>query len=159
MNDLLIMDSREKPRATTRIREYFERHGIKYTVSKLLFGDYQFYNNPKVVVDRKQNIAELAKNCTVEHERFRNELERAKLAGATLIVLVEQNSYTDRGEKVHVNEPIDLIRWQGMYTMVRGEKIYRVLKSWMASFPLRVEFCRKDSTGKRIIELLTEGEQ
>lgn len=156
MSELIIMDSREKPRATTRIREYFDNHKVQYTVSKLLFGDYMDYNHPQLVIDRKQNIAELAKNCTVEHERFRRELERAQAAGATLVILVEQNMYTDRNEKVRINELSDLMRWQGMYTMVRGEKVYRVLKSWMAKYPLRVEFCGKQSTGKRILDILRE---
>lgn len=158
MSELIIIDSREKPRATTRIREYFDRHDVKYTVSKMLFGDYMDYNHPQLVIDRKQNIAELAKNCTVEHDRFRRELERVQEAGATMVILVEQNSYTDRNEKIQVEDPIDLVRWQGMYTMVRGEKVYRVLRSWLAKYPIRIEFCRKSSTGKRILDILREGQ-
>ena len=84
----IIVDSREKPKAITSILDYFEHNGIKYVVSKMLFGDYMDYNRPNIVIDRKQNIAELAKNCTAEHDRFRHELERARDAGATLYVLV-----------------------------------------------------------------------
>ena len=154
----VIIDSREKPKAIERILHYFDTNAIEYEVSKLLFGDYMDYNRPGIVIDRKQNIAELAKNCTVEHERFRREIERAQKAGATLVVLVEQNRYRDRGQTVEVNSIEDLLKWSSPHTMVRGEKVYRVLASWTANFPLRVEFCDKRSTGRRIVEILYSGD-
>lgn len=154
----VIVDSREKPKAITRILEYFEQHSIEYEVSKLLFGDYMDFNRPGIVVDRKQNIAELAKNCTTEHERFRREMEKAKKAGATLVILVEQNRYKDRGEWVEVNKIEDLLMWSSPHTMIRGEKVYRILASWAAKYPIRVEFCDKRSTGRRIAEILYSGE-
>lgn len=154
MSKYVIVDSREKPKAIERTLQYFSDHGIEYEVSKLLFGDYMDWNRPGVVVDRKQNIAELAKNCTVEHERFRREMDKARKAGATLVVLVEQNRYKDRGEWVEVDSIEDLLRWSSPHTMVRGEKVYRVLASWTAKYPLRVEFCDKRSTGRRIAEIL-----
>ena len=86
---MLIVDSREKPKAVKKILAYFDAHHIDYEVSKLLFGDYMEYSRPGLVIDRKQNIAELAKNCTADHERFRRELERVKRTGSELIVLVE----------------------------------------------------------------------
>ena len=138
-------------------RSYFEQQGIDYEVSKLLFGDYMDYNQPHLVIDRKQNIAELAKNCTSEHERFRRELERVKRTGSRLIVLVEQNRYQDRGEWIQVREIVDLIRWSSPHTMVRGEKVYRVLASWTAKYPLSVVFCDKRSTGRMIEKILYEG--
>lgn len=158
MSKYVIVDSREKPKAIERTLQYFSDHGIEYEVSKLLFGDYMDWNRPGVVVDRKQNIAELAKNCTVEHERFRREMEKARKAGAELVVLVEQNRYKDRGEWVEVDSIEDLLRWSSPHTMVRGEKVYRVLASWTAKYPLRVEFCDKRSTGRRIAEILYRDE-
>lgn len=158
MSKYVIVDSREKPKAIERTLQYFSDHGIEYEVSKLLFGDYMDWNRPGVVVDRKQNIAELAKNCTVEHERFRREMDKARKAGATLVVLVEQNRYKDRGEWVEVDSIEDLLRWSSPHTMVRGEKVYRVLASWTAKYPLRVVFCDKRSTGRKIVEILYSGE-
>ena len=156
-NKLIIVDSREKPRAITQILDYFDRHNIDHLTSKLLFGDYMDYNRPQLVIDRKQNIAELAKNCTVEHERFREELERAKLAGAVLVILVEQNRYRDREEWVQVRNITDLLRWSSPHTQVRGEKVYRVLASWSAKYPIRVFFCDKRSSGREILKILYEG--
>ena len=153
-NKFIIVDSREKPKAIVRILEHFDRSGIPYETSKLLFGDYMDYNQPGLVIDRKQNIAELAKNCTSDHERFRRELERVKMAGAQLVVLVEQDRYKDRDEWIQVREIVDLIRWSSPHTMVRGEKVYRVLASWTAKYPLRVMFCDKRSTGRMIEKIL-----
>ena len=156
-NKFILVDSREKPKAITGILDYFERNGIEYEVSKLLFGDYMDYNRPQLVIDRKQNIAELAKNCTREHERFRRELERVAKTGSKLIILVEQNRYKDRDEWVQVRQIVDLIRWESPHTMVRGEKIYRVLASWCAKYPVEVRFCDKRATGKQIVNILYGG--
>ena len=158
MDKFIIVDSREKPKAITGILDYFERNGIEYEVSKLLFGDYMDYSRPQLVIDRKQNIAELAKNCTREHERFRRELERVSKTGSKLIILVEQNRYKDRDEWVQVRQIVDLIRWSSPHTMVRGEKIYRVLASWCAKYPVEVRFCDKRATGKQIVNILYGGE-
>ena len=154
MNKYLLIDSREKPKAIERTLQYFRDHGVEYEVTKLLFGDYMDYNQPQIVIDRKQNIAELAKNCTSEHERFRRELERAQKANSRLVVLVEQNRYKDRGEWVQVDSIVDLIKWSSPHTMVKGEKVYRVLLSWCAKYPLTIEFCDKRSTGRKILEII-----
>ena len=151
---LIEIDSREKPKAIKSIIQYFEHEGISYVTNKLLFGDYCDYNKPSIVVDRKHNIAELAKNCTSEHERFRHELERARNAGATLYILVEQNRYASHGDRIRVEQISDLIRWSSNYTMVKGEKVFRVLVEWMREFPLKVVFCDKRQTGRKIIEII-----
>lgn len=158
MNKYIIVDTREKPKAIKGILEYFEKNGIEYERSKLLFGDYQDYNRPGIVIDRKQNIAELAKNCTTEAERFKREMDKARKAGSTLVILVEQNRYFDRGEWVSVNNIEDLLTWSSPNTTVRGEKVYRVLASWRAKWPIDVIFCDKRSTGRMIIKILYNGD-
>jgi ERCC4-type nuclease len=157
MNKYLLIDTREKPKAIRSIVKYFDSIGLTHESTKLLFGDYMDWSRPQLVIDRKQNIAELAKNCTSEHERFRRELERAQKANSTLVILVEQNRYKDRDEWIHVEDVADLMLWSSPHTTIRGEKIYRVLRSWMAKYPLRVEFCDKRQTGKRIYEIIYEG--
>ena len=154
MNKYLIIDSREKPKAIKNIIKTFDEAGIEHVSCKLLFGDYQDFNRPGVVIDRKRNIAELAKNCTVEAQRFKNELERAQRANSRLVILVEQNRDKDRDKWVSVNEISDLIMWSNPHTTIRGEKVFRVLSSWVAKYNLGVEFCDKRVTGKRIIEIL-----
>ena len=153
----MLIDSREKPKAIRSIVKYFDSIGLVHETSKLFIGDYQDFNRPQIIVDRKQNIAELAKNCTADHERFRRELERAQKANTTLVVLVEQNRYKDRDKWIHCESVEDLMLWESPHTTIRGEKVYRVLRSWMAKYSLRVEFCDKRSTGRRIYEIIYEG--
>lgn len=151
---MIIVDTREKPKAIVKILEHFDAHGVPYKHEKLDYGDYMIENGPKISIDRKQNIAELAKNCTRESERFRKEMDRAAADGARLVILVEQNRYQDRGEWIQVRDISDLMRWSSPHTMVRGEKVYRVLYSWLAKWPIDVIFCDKRSTGRMILEIL-----
>ena len=150
----LLIDTREKQRAIKSILRTLDEAGITYESTKLLFGDYMDYNRPQTVIDRKQSIAELAKNCTTEHVRFKDELERAKKAGAHLVILVEQNRYKDGGGWQRVENITHLLRWSSPYTQIRGEKVYRVLASWVNKYDISVEFCDKRQTGRRILEII-----
>ena len=155
----LLIDTREKPRAIQNIIKTLEASNIVYESTKLLFGDFMDWNRPQIVIDRKQNIAELAKNCTIEHDRFKREMEKAKKAGATLVILVEQNRYKSGDKWIHVDDISDLLLWDSPHTTIRGEKVFRVLRSWQIKYPIRVEFCDKRSTGKRIIEIIYGGDR
>lgn len=155
----LLIDTREHPKAIKSILEYFDSQGISHSSSKLWFGDYADYNKPGIVIDRKQSIAELAKNCTADHERFKRELERAKLVGATLVILVEQNRYKDRERWIHVETIEDLMLWSSPHTTIRGEKVFRVLRAWVAKYDIDVVFCDKRQTGKKILELIYGNEK
>ena len=154
MSKYLLIDTREKPKAIQSIVEEFDKRNIPYERTKLLFGDYMDYNRPHIAIDRKQNIAELAKNCTVEAQRFKAELERAQKANSTLVILVEQIRYKDRDEWIRVEDISDLLTWSSPHTSIRGEKVFRVLSSWMVKYPIRVEFCDKRVTGRRILEII-----
>ena len=158
MNEHILIDTREKPQAIVNIKKYFDARGIKYELKKLDFGDYMTNEHGGISIDRKQNIDELAKNCTVEHERFRRELERARNANAKLIILVTQNRFTFRTERITVHEPMDLIRWQSRYSVVNGDRVYRILCKWMNEFDLDVVFCAKNSAGYMITKILFGGE-
>ena len=157
MANLLLIDSREKPKATAKIVKEFDMLGVDYVTTKLLFGDYMEYGNPLLVIDRKQSLEELARNCTIDHERFRRELEIAKRVGAKLVLLVEQNRYHDRGKWVEVRSIGDLIKWDSGFSKIRGEKVYRVLTSWVKQYPLSVRFCAKKETGREILNILYGG--
>ena len=154
MSKLLLIDSREKPKAIQGIIKTVDEARIPHASTKLLFGDYMDYNRPSIVIDRKQNIAELAKNCTWEHDRFRAELERAKAANAQLIILVEQNRYKDRDKWIHVESIEDIMLWTNPHTTICGEKVFRVLRAWMSKYDIDVQFCDKRQTGRKILEII-----
>ena len=151
---MLLVDSREKPKAIKAILKEFEREGVPYSVTKLFIGDYQDYGNPFLIIDRKQSIQELAANCTRDHDRFKRELERAKSVGARLVILVEQNRYKDKDQWIHVEGIEDIMLWSSPHTTIVGEKVYRVLRAWRSKYDIDIQFCDKRQTGKKILEIL-----
>mgnify|MGYP002514233628 CR=1 FL=1 len=62
----VICDTREKPQAIQKILAEFERQQVKVIRSKLWVGDYQRLDNPMLVIDRKQNLAEICN--VIAHE-------------------------------------------------------------------------------------------
>lgn len=156
---MILVDTREKPRAIRNILEYFRSNGIRYKMKKLDYGDYMIDGHPEIAVDRKQTIEELAKNIgTADCKRFKRELIRSQEAGATLVILVEQNTYKDRGDTIKVEDISDLLRWSSKYSQVPGERVFRILAGWVAKYRFKVVFCSKRSTGRKIVEILTEGQ-
>lgn len=157
MSKYLIIDTREKPKAIANILRTFDEYGVRYETSKLLFGDYMDFNRPGLVIDRKQNIGELAKNVTgpkKERDRFIAELERAKAAGTKLVILVEQNRYKYNGQWKRVENITDLMLWSSEHTSIQGEKVYRTLAALQYRYNIIVMFCDKRQTGKEILKLL-----
>ena len=148
----LISDTREKK--NQHVLDYFDKVGINYEVCKLDYGDYMDAYRPHLCIDRKQTIAELAKNVTSERARFVREIERANAAGCRLVILVEQNRYKDRGRWIHVEEISDLMLWSNKYTTIIGEKVFRVLSGLCMKYDFEVQFCDKRQTGRRILEII-----
>ncbi len=83
------IDSREKARAIRKIVAEFDRQGVDHFVSKLYVGDYMNYDNPRLIIDRKQDLTELCGNVCQGHNRFRDEILRAREHGIEIIILCE----------------------------------------------------------------------
>ena len=159
---IIQIDSREKAKAIQNIIEEFDRQGIKHPVSKLMVGDYMNYDNPRVIVDRKQNLTEVCSNVCQDHDRFRRELVLAKENGIQLIILCEHGKDIKSLEDVifwknprsEKRKKIDG-KWQTVQTnAMKGDVLYKILTTLQEKYGVRFEFCEKDETGKRIIELL-----
>ena len=159
------VDSREKARAITKILAEFERQQVKHYISKLYIGDYMSLDNPRVIVDRKQNLSELWGNVCQQHERFRNELIRAQENGIKLIILCEN------GKGIETLN--DLVFWEnprskkrvkknGVWTTVetkamKGDVLMKILTTLECKYGCKFLFCSKEQTGRKIIEILGEG--
>lgn len=145
------IDSREKARAITKIVAEFEKREIKHFTSKMYVGDYCNLLNPLLIIDRKQNIAEIAQNATSGHSRLKRELERLDEMGGRMIFLIEQNTINQK--------PItcleDIQFWKPKFGTINGLQIYRVLSAWKHKHNIDFVFCAKKDTGKEIIRLLT----
>lgn len=160
---IIQIDSREKPKAIGGILKYFDRNGIQHFSSKLYVGDYMNLDNPRLIIDRKQNLTELCGNVCQQHERFRNEIQRASESGIQLIILCEHGRgicsledvifWENPRRHMRVDTPAG---WQTVETnAMRGETLYKILNTMSRKYGIRFEFCDKQNTGKRIVELLT----
>ena len=163
------IDSREKARAITKIIKEFDAQGIKHFSSKLLVGDYMSLDNPRLIIDRKQNVQELCGNVCQQHERFRRELIKAQEAGIQLVILVEHGADIKSIEDVYFwqNPRKHEVRWRWKngkrekYVVsakaVDGNQLYKSMLTMQERYSVRFEFCTKNETGKRIIEILSSG--
>ena len=149
---IIQIDTREKDRAIKKIIAEFDRQGIKYISSKMFVGDYCDLSNPLVIIDRKQNIAELAQNATSQHDRFKRELLRLDEIGGKMNVLIEQDKID--GKKIQSLE--DVMMWKPKFGRIIGLQIYRILSAWQHKHNIEYVFCNKANTGKEIIRLLED---
>lgn len=147
---MICIDSREKPRAITKIIDEFKTQNVKYFISKLYVGDYVNMENPLVFLDRKQNIAEIAQNATSGHARVKRELERLKKIGGKMYFLIEQ----DRIGSKRIKSLDDIMLWTPKFGTINGMQVYKVLRAWLAKYDIEYVFCGKKNTGKEIIRLL-----
>jgi len=147
---MIQIDSREKQKAIEKIICEFQRQDIKYFISKLYIGDYCNPENPFLLIDRKQNIAEIAQNAISGHARFKRELQRLDEVEGKMYILIEQDKID--GKTITCLE--DIILWAPKFGEIMGDRIYRILKSWQNKHNIEYVFCSKKETGKKIIELL-----
>lgn len=145
------VDTREKARAIKKVLAEFDKQGIHHISSKLYVGDYMNLDNPRLVVDRKQNLLEVSSNLVQQHDRFIAEIKRANAAGIKLIFLVEHG--------FSIKTLDDVALWQNPRCKesrfaVSGERLHKMLKVLCAHHNIEFLFCDKKETGAKIIELL-----
>lgn len=163
------IDSREKAKAIKKIIKTFDEEDVKHFSSKLLVGDYMSLDNPRLIIDRKQNLQELCGNVCQQHERFRRELVKAMDAGIQLVILVEHGADIRCLEDVYFwqNPRKHEVRWKNVngkkekYVVsakaVDGKQLYKSLCTIRDRYNVRFEFCEKKDTGKEIIRILSMG--
>lgn len=144
---MINVDSREKK--WNHIQEYFDEKGVQYTFPiKLDVGDYFNTENPNVVIDRKADLQELCKNLMKgknNETRFIKECRRAREQGVRFIVLIE-------GTKC--KQVTDVRTWKSKYSKHTGIWLEREMFLLFMAYKVEWQFCRKDQTAKRILELL-----
>lgn len=149
---MIIVDTREKIRAIRLILEEFDRQGVEYVRRKLDFADYASTDGPeRIVIDRKQNLNEIAFNVIQGKARFVREIERCNRAGWHMIVLIEHSSQIKTIE--------DVIQWKNPRLKdsplaVSGERLFKIMKAMEEFYGIEFQFCGKRQTGKRILDLL-----
>lgn len=149
---VLQADSRE--RKNQNIIDYFDSIGQQYIVSKMISGDYQDVNSVRTLIDLKQShgdgIAELCANLTKtnNHQRFRNEIDRARLIGCERFIVLIVSSKVDCVDDIHL--------WNNARGQVKPETLEKIVKTFISKYGIEVVFCKKNEAGAKIVELLTD---
>lgn len=150
---MIQVDTREKPHAIRQILAEFKRQKVEFFIRKLDEGDYMSDRNPFLCIDRKQNLNELCMNIAQEEARFCRELQRATDKGIHLVILCEHSSVIKGFD--------DLRKWQNPRIRtsryaISGEELYRRMYLLQKRYDVEFQFCTKEQTGKRIIQILGE---
>ena len=145
---VIQIDSREK--RNQHITDRFTDKRIDYLVSKLPWGDYQNWDNPRLIIERKNSLTELASSLGKDFRRFKAEIKEATRFGVHIIILIEEDGYFDLE---------DIKCWVNPYKKknpraMSGETLYKILHSHMQYYNVEVHFTTKNESADRILELL-----
>lgn len=147
---VLFEDSRQQPGKHKNIESYCKQQGIEIIRQALCVGDYMISNRGDIVVDTKYGVRELAMDCFQDHERFRDECERAQRCGIKLIVLTEET--LPHGRLDHWRSPLGR---DGLPACKFDPAVLRkVLITMQDKYDVSFRFCDGRSTGKLLIEYL-----
>lgn len=145
----ITIDTREQD--NRRLRTRIAQMGCPTRRETLPFGDYsaafplpdggELDLRGRVVIERKENLSELAQNYTHGRARFRREFERAKEAGAKVYLLVENGSW----EKAMNGE------YRSRFS---AKAMLASLLAWQARYGCVVLFCPERIAGHLIREVL-----
>ncbi len=146
MNEIIIVDTREK--GNKKILEYFTKVNQDYIISKLEAGDYMFYKNADIIIDKKDGLLELSHNLcnTLEHERIKREIARAHEIGCKDFIFLIQDS------KIKTLD--DIKKWSSPHTKVKGTTLLKIMQTMKQRYHVRFIICPRKDMGKKIIELL-----
>ena len=149
----IIVDTREQE--TYRSHSRYEALGVPYYRQTLNYGDYT-YNvqikgkdihktegrvNGLCVVERKQNLDELAMCFTRSRDRFQREFERASQNNAKIYLLIENGS-------------LDLLI-KGQYrSRFKPKAFLASLLAWEVRYNATTIFCESNHSGQIIKEIL-----
>lgn len=148
---ILIEDSRQQKGKHELKHSHFEKMGVRLIRNMLPFGDYAI--PPRISIDTKANMEEIAHNIGSDHKRFKNECIAAKEANCQLIILVENTIGITCVNDVHEWVNPDLIYRPRAIT---GERLEKAMITMSDRYGVRFEFCHPTEAAERIIKLLGE---
>lgn len=150
---VIVEDSRNQVGKHKNINAYLESVGVRVLRSKMIVGDYTLPADQRICIDTKKDMVEVSQNIFQDHKRFKAECQLAKDCGIHLVVLIEDNTVANWDE---------LLKWTNPQPnrsalTPNGERCYKVMKAMEYSYGVEFQFCKKNDTGKRILQILTEG--
>ena len=142
----ILCDSREKK--FDHIKAWFDKNGIEYKIQKLDEGDYQIQGKPNLTIDRKKDLQEMYQCLSNQKSRFYKEVRRCYEKGIKLVVLIEHGG--------QYKTIADVANWVPKYGTISGRELSERLYRLHISYNVEILFCDKRSTGRRIVEILTQ---
>lgn len=143
----ILVDTREQP--SERARKRYQSFQCPHRRQKLDFGDYSAeFTLPDgqivqvdAAIERKMSLEEISTCLTKDRDRFRREFERARDAGASMYLLVENATWEN------------LIN--GKYKTKFHKKAFLAsITAWIARYNLKPIFCKAETSGQLIKEIL-----
>ena len=150
----IIIDTREQP--SERAKRRYKEFCVPYERKTLDYGDYTYnFTMPDgkklfgcdgrisghAVIERKMNLDELANCFTHDRKRFEAEFQRATQNHATVYLLVEDATWENL--------------LNGKYKSKFLPKSFLAsLTAWIARYNLKLIFCKNETSGKLIKEIL-----
>lgn len=176
LTDLVLLeDTRQKPTKHKAKHEFFEKNGIEVERCKLYVGDYTLANDQSICIDTKFSMGEIYTCLIQDHDRFRDEADRAVKAGIELVVLIEEpgmHSLEDvkhwENPRLHRYNKIKYMHSIGKWKTVPEPKgkpptdnitLMKIMYTMQVKHGVRWEFCNPKDAGRRVIEILTEGKE
>lgn len=150
MNREMIIEMDTRNQVDNYVTDYLDKQGIKWIRNKLYSGDVKLLNDTKVIIDLKKDINEIASNLcrTLEHERLKKEVQRAKDIGCErFIFMVKVKDITCVDE---------IINWKSKYSKVKPETLIKIIKTFSERYGVEFMFYKKNEIAPKIIELLTD---
>lgn len=166
----IVEDTRNDPIKWAFLKRALEREGYNVIRNKLYVGDYALLHNQSICIDTKKDLMEVAQNCFQDHERFRNEMIRAKENSIKLYILIN-DEYIFNINGVHLfklprYKSTQYKRINGVSVVVhkRGETmakfkpdvLEKTMKTMEEKYGVKFVFCKKIDTHKKILDLLGE---
>lgn len=169
---VIIEDTKQKVGKHLYKNRQMEKLGVEVIRFKLPVGDYVLADSrimelikkgdkkvkandllPYITlsIDTKIGLNEINGDVTVQHERFRRELVKAKENGIRLIILCEGEPYVRTMEDVYFWENE---HYNGSPYSTTGPKLYKSLCTIQEQYGAEFMFCSRKDTGRIIVELL-----
>lgn len=126
-------------------------------------------------IDTKKDLQELYGNVCAQHERFKRELLKPINNQSKLVILCEHGDDVKCLEDVYFfyQPEMERFRWvtrningrtirmreRYMQKEIKGISLFRSLCTIRDRYNVQFEFCDKKDTGKRIMEILSDGQR
>lgn len=150
----IIEDTRNRVGSHVAKNDYWSGEGVNVFRSKLAVGDYCL--PPRVSVDSKASIQELAMDIDQEHERFRRELIAARDMGTRLVILVENaHGVCCLADLAKWTEPDNEFRRRKFaQRRIDGRRIAKACITMQDRYGCAFVFCSPEEAGEKVLRIL-----